>query len=137
MSEMAEERPTAAFTLILIGLVVQVVIALYVVYVVFIFSSVGWGWIGIPHMMPAIIMGWFWPMGFAWFVLSLLVAVIALGVWGLLWVYTTDPMKVRTGGALALAAAILAFPTMFGFLVGSLIMLIGAVLALSWQPSRG
>ncbi len=59
---------------------------------------------------------------------------IVLGVLGVLWMNTRNLSKIRTGSTLVLVASIIAFPTMFGFMVGSLLMLIGSILGLTWQP---
>lgn len=47
---------------------------------------------------------------------------------------TADLSRVRTGSTLVLVASIIAFPTMFGFILGSLLMLVGSILGLIWQP---
>jgi len=59
---------------------------------------------------------------------------IALGVLGVLWMNTANFSRVRTGSVFVLVASIIAFPTMFGFMIGSLLMLIGSILGLTWQP---
>ncbi len=40
----------------------------------------------------------------------------------------------RTGSVLVLVASILAIPTAWGFFVGSLMMIIGSILGLTWTP---
>ncbi len=71
-----------------------------------------------------------------WFPLIVVLAgiEITLGVLGVLWMNTTNLNRVRTGSVLVLIASIIAFPTMFGFMIGSLLMLIGSILGLTWQP---
>jgi len=132
---MVEEKPVAAFTLSLIGLVLQAVRALF-------FASAilyGWGggfWGSRVMMGPWMMMGGPWSAGFFWspFSAVLAAAVIGLSVLGVLWMNTTDLSRVRTGSTLVLVASIIAFPTMFGFMLGSLLMLIGGILGLTWQP---
>jgi len=71
-----------------------------------------------------------------WFpLLAILAGIeIALGVLGVLWMNTANMSKVQTGSVFVLIASIIAFPTMFGFMIGSLLMLIGSILGLTWQP---
>jgi len=128
---MAEDRPVGAFTLALIGLALQVVAA------VFLASAIFYGWTGGSWGMmgPWMMMGP-WLAGFFSSPLSLVFTamVIGLGVLGVIWMNAPDLSKVRTGSTLVLVASIIAFPTMFGFMVGSLLMFIGAILGLTWQP---
>ena len=132
---MVEEKPIAAFTLSLIGLALQAVGAILFAYVVF------YGW-GSGFWGPGMTMGPWMMMGGPWFggalgsPLSSLfaVAVIALGVLGVFWMNASELSRVRTGSTLVLVASIIAFPTMFGFMIGSLLMLIGGILGLTWQP---
>lgn len=131
---MVEEKPVAAFTLSLIGLALQAVGAIFFTYTMF----YGWGgsW-GPGMMMGPWMMGGPWSAGFlsSPFSSVFTVVVIALGVLGVLWMNDADLTRVRTGSALVLVASIIAFPTMFGFMLGSLLMLVGGVLGLIWQPS--
>lgn len=132
---MVEEKPVAAFILSLIGLALQAVGATFSTYVMFYGWSFG-SW-GPGMMMGPWMMGGPWSAGFPWSPFSAVfaVAVIALGVMGVLWMNTTDLSRVRTGSTLVLIASIIAFPTMFGFFLGSLLMLIGGILGLTWQPA--
>ncbi|MBI2185429.1 MAG: hypothetical protein HYU39_10795 [Thaumarchaeota archaeon] len=132
---MVEEKPAAAFTLSLIGLTLQAVGATFFAYAVF----YGWGsGSSGPGMMmgPWVMMGDPWSAGLLWSPFSAVFAivVIVLGVLGILWMNTRDLGRVRTGSTLVLIASIIAFPTMFGFMLGSLLMLIGSILGLTWQP---
>lgn len=135
MTRTVEEKPAAAFTLSLVGLILQVVGALFFTSMMF----YGWGGFWGPGMMMGpwgMMMGGPWSAGFGWWPLAsvLSVAVVALGVIGTLWINTAELGRVRTGSTLVLVASIIAFPTMFGFVVGSLLMLVGAILGLTWQP---
>ncbi len=131
---MVEEKPVAAFTLSLIGLALQAVGVIFFTYTLF----YGWGgsW-GPGMMMGPWMMGGPWSSGFLGSAFSSVfaVVVIALGVSGVLWMNNADLSRVRTGSTLVLVASIIAFPTMFGFMLGSLLMLIGGVLGLTWRPS--
>lgn len=98
--------------------------------------SNGYFWNGM--MGPWMMFGGPWISGFYsnWFPFFAILAgvVIVLGLFGVLWMNTTFLSRVRTGSILVLIAAVIAFPTMFGFMIGSLLMLIGSVLGLTWQP---
>lgn len=88
-------------------------------------------------MGPWMMLGGPWMVNYSyWFpILVILGAVeIALGVLGVLWMNTPNLSKIRTGSILVLVASLVAFPTMFGFMIGSLLMLVGSVLGLTWQP---
>lgn len=102
-----------------------------------IFYGWGGGFWGPGMMMgPWMMIGGPWSAGFGRWPLPLVlsIAVVALGVMGTLWINTAELGRVRTGSTLVLAASIIAFPAMFGFVVGSLLMLVGAILGLTWQP---
>jgi hypothetical protein len=130
---MVEEKPVAAFTLSLIGLALQVVGAMFLVSIFAYPRIPTWGWSGM--MMPWMMWGW-WSVAPFWYaVLTVLSAiVIVLGAVGVLWMNTADPGRVREGATLVLIASIIAFPTMFGFVIGSLLMFIGGLLGLTWRP---
>lgn len=130
-----ENKPTAAFTLSSIGLVFQVLGGLMLAY----FASYGPAYgFGFGMMGPWMMFGWPFVSGYFsyWFPLfvTLSAAEIALGVLGVVWLNTAALSKVRTGSVLVLVASIIAFPTMFGFMIGSLLMLIGSILGLTWEP---
>lgn len=67
-----------------------------------------------------------------WIVLA--AASIGLGIWGLLLMNTSKVDKVRKGSILVLIAALSAFPTGWGFMIGSILMLIGGIQGLRWRP---
>jgi len=131
---MVEEKPTAAFTLSLIGLALQVVGAIFVTSaLMYMRGAYSWGWSGM--MMPWMMMGWWSVTPFWYYGVAVLTAiVIVLGAVGTLWMNTTDLSRVRDGAALVLIASIISFPTMFGFVIGSLLMFIGSLLGLTWRP---
>ena len=116
-------------------MILQVVGALF--FTSMIFYGWGGGFWGPGMMMgPWMMIGGPWSAGFGRWPLPLVlsIAVAALGVMGTLWINTAELGRVRTGSTLVLAASIIAFPAMFGFVVGSLLMLVGAILGLTWQP---
>jgi len=130
---MVENRPVGALTIVLIGLALQILAAvLFAFATLYGWTSGSWG----PGMMGPWMMMGPWSAGFFWSPLSLVFTalVIGFGVLGALWMNTSEPGRVRTGSTLMLVASIIAFPTMFGFMVGSLLMFIGAILGLTWQP---
>ena len=139
MSAVGENKPVAAFTLAAVGLAFQGIAGVLFVYMISFFSSnygnFGYGMMG-PWMMFG--GGWPWMFGFSpfWFVFFFIFAAveIALGVLGVLWMNTANIEKIRTGSVFVLIASIIAFPTMWGFMIGSLLMLIGSILGLTWQP---
>ncbi len=131
---MVEDRPVGAFTLALIGLVLQMLAAVFLASAMFYgWTSGSWG----PGMMGPWMMVGAWSAGFFWFPLlvALTAMVIGLGLLGALWMNTSDLSRLRTGSTLVLVASVIASPTMFGFMVGSLLMLIGGILGLTWQPA--
>ncbi|MCL5067045.1 MAG: hypothetical protein M1368_01665 [Thaumarchaeota archaeon] len=136
-----ENKPVAAFTLAVVGLALQAIGGLFLAYMAWFFSwnhnYFGFGFMG-PWMMFG--GGWPWmfgfsPFSFAFFLIFAAVE-IALGVIGVVWMNSANLGRIRTGSTLVLIASIIAFPTMWGFMIGSLLMLIGSILGLTWQPSQ-
>jgi hypothetical protein len=138
MTAAGENRPVAAFTLAAVGLAFQIIGGLLFAYMISSYSQFGgFGWPGMmgPWMMFG---GWPWMFGFSpfWFAFFIIFAAaeITLGVLGVLWMNNANLSKIRTGSVFVLIASIIAFPTMWGFMIGSLLMLIGSILGLTWQP---
>ena len=133
---LTEDRPTTAFTLSLVGLVFQALGGLMVAYAASYWAS--YGSFGPGMMGPWMMFGGPWMFGsYAyWFPLFVVfaAAVMVLGVLGVLWMNTASLSRVRTGSTMVLVASIIAFPTMFGFMIGSLLMLVGSILGLTWRP---
>ncbi len=132
---MVEDRPVTAFTLSLTGLVLQALGgAFFFAGMLYGWGSGNWG----PGMMGPWMMWGTSSAGFFWSTIStvLVAVVIFLSVVGILWMNTPDLDKIRTGSTLVLVASIIAFPTMFGFMLGSLLMFTGSILGLTWQPRR-
>jgi len=138
-----ENRPVAAYMLSMIGLCLQVVAAVYIVYMIVFFSSVAadWGfrWENMgPWMMGHWMRGYpytlhpFW--SFVWIIIAILV--VGSGAYGVFLMNSTNVSRVRTGATLVLIASVIAFPTMWGFMIGSLLMFVGSLLGLTWMPPR-
>jgi hypothetical protein len=131
-----EDKPTAAFTLSVVGLFLQALGGLFCVYAIS--YSTSYGFFGPGMMGPWMMFGGPWMFGYFsyWFPLFAILAgiEIALGVLGVFWMNTANLSKVRTGSVFVLIASIFAFPTMFGFMIGSFLMLIGSILGLTWHP---
>lgn len=137
-----ESRPTAAYTLAAIGLALQVFAAFFFIIGVPFFYLIRTGWqiVGPDMMGPwdtgRWMTGYFYTYnpiwGFVWLILALVV--IGLGAYGAVLMNSADISKVRTGSTLVLIVSIIAFPTMWGFLIGSLLMFIGGLLGLTWLP---
>jgi len=141
---MMENKPVAAYTLSMIGAALQAVAALFVIYMVAFFSTVASNWREIsPERMMPWMMG-HWLAGYpytihpVWSIVWLIftVVIVVLGFYGALMMNSSDLARVRMGSTLALIASIIAFPTMWGFLIGSLLMFVGSLLGLTWAPPR-
>ena len=131
---MHEEKPVAAYTLSLVGLAFQVIAGVFFAYAISYWQPEGFG--GYGMMGPWMMFAGPWAFGFISFPFYIVIAAIelSLGLLGILWMNNTDLSKVRTGSVLVLVASVIAFPTMFGFMIGSLLMLVGSILGLTWQP---
>ena len=132
------EGASAALTLSSVGLALQAlagILALWFGY---------WSWYGYgPFPMGPWMMGAYYgappaygphPLYAPYLVLyaalaAIVLAVGAIGV-ALMGGHRSEGSRVRAGAILVIVAAVIAFPTMFGFIVGSLLMLIGGVLGL-------
>ncbi len=137
MTVVGENKPVAAFTLSAVGLAFQGIGGLFLVYMFSFFSSYGYS--GFGGMGPWMMFGWPWASGMSpfWFAFFIIFAAveITLGVLGVLWMNTVSNLdRIRTGSVFVLIASIIAFPTMWGLMIGSLLMLIGSILGLTWQP---
>ncbi len=63
-------------------------------------------------------------------------AIIALGITGIALVKSGKRDAAAAGGMLLIAASAFAFPTFFGFFIGSALMFAGGVLALLWARAQ-
>lgn len=130
MSGNGSGGPSAALALSAIGLALQVVAG----YFAFAFRP----WYGFWYMGPWM-MGRYYGGPYAYYgapyfpalvYVALVAVVIALGLTGVLLMAGRGAERVRAGSVLVIVAAVIAFPTMFGFIVGSLLILVGGLLGL-------
>lgn len=70
--------------------------------------------------------------GVLWIVSAIIVA--GLSFYGAVLMNSTSVRRVRTGATVVLIISIVALPTMWGFMIGSLLMFIGSILGLTWTP---
>jgi len=139
-----ENKPVAAYTLSLVGAALQAVAALFVIYLLAFFSTVASNWREVhpERMMPWMMGHWlsgypytYHPLwGIIWLIST--VVIVALSFYGALMMNSSNLARVRMGSTLVLIASIIALPTMWGFMVGSLLMFVGSLLGLTWVPSR-
>ncbi len=113
---MAEERPTAAFVLALIAAIFHIIGGLIVI---------SFGGLFIALFLPEI--------GIA--IIASAIVIMALAIWGAVWLYTTDQKRATYGGVITLVVAIVALPTVWGVIIGSILGLIGGILGIVWKPS--
>jgi hypothetical protein len=128
----------------MIGVAFQAIATLFVVYMAAFFTAVRSGWQDLtPDWMAPWGMGHWMSgrpftnhpiLGFIWVILALVV--IGLGAYGALLMNSSRIGKVRTGSTLVLIVSLIAFPTMWGFMIGSLLMFIGSLLGLTWLPPQ-
>lgn len=142
-----DKRPTVPFGLSLAGFVISAVAALIVgVAGAGMFGSFGYG-----NMMGGMMGGYYsgtgmmngyspWGMSgwgvYTWIWIPLIVASIAVAAVGVFMMNASRLGDVRIGSVLVLIAAVLAFPTAFGFVVGSVLLVVGGILGLIWTPAR-
>lgn len=140
------DRASVPFALWLAGLLVSAVSALVIeVAGLGMFGRFGYG-----SMMGGMMGGYTgggmmsgyspWMMSswgaYTWVWIPLVVASIALAAVGVFTIYSSRLNDVRAGSVLVLVAAVLAFPTAFGFVIGSLLLGLGGILGLIWLPSQ-
>ncbi len=112
---MAEERPTAAFVLALIATIFHIIGG--------ILMAIGGAFIAVflPELGIALIAG--------------VIVIIVLSLLGVIWLYVGDEKKATYGGVTTLVVAIVAFPTFWGLILGSILGLIGGILGIVWKPA--
>jgi len=139
-----ENKPIAAYILAFVGVALQGVAALFIIYMVAFRSAIisTWRELHPEQMMPWMMGRWMegYPytyhplLSLIWLISALIV--IALGVYGAVLMNSTHVGRVRTGATLVLIVSIIALPTMWGFMLGSLLMFIGSLLGLTWTPPQ-
>lgn len=135
------QRPAMVYPLALAGVILEavglvffgVMFGLFFApyrYYPYYHAGMMWGYWGM--------MGGYAPFGFGlwwlgvWLVFG--IVSIALGVYGLRLVSSTDLSKIRTGSVMLLISAIIAFPSMWGFFAGSALLFVASIVGLVWQP---
>jgi hypothetical protein len=139
---MMENRPVAAYVLSLIGAALQGLAAIFIIYRAVFFSSTvsNWGELNPEQMMPWMMGHWMtgYPytrhplLSIIWLIWAILI--IVLGIYGAVMMNSTNVERVRMGSTLVLISSIIALPTMWGFMIGSLLMFVGSLLGLTWAP---
>lgn len=126
----APDRPRTAFRLSLGGLVVHILVFALVLSFALLFAGAPFGDVLEPPLAPlSSQLGVF----LLWLATGVVLLVIATAGTALL--NAPSPSQVRTGGILVLLSAVLAFPTLWGLFLGSLLMFLGGILALTWEPT--
>jgi hypothetical protein len=137
-----ESRPVSAYTLALVGAVLQAVAALFILIMTIFTSRFVTTW---QELVPERFMPWMmghWLTGYpftthpVWGAIWIASAVIvsALSFYGAIMMNSSKIGRVRTGATIVLIASIIALPTMWGLMIGSLLMFIGSILGLTWMP---
>ncbi len=128
----AEERATAAFVLGLIGAIFHLIGGLAFIFIGTLLAGFGFGGQippGAPPGSAEALAG----IGFG--LIAVAVIFIILAFLGAFWMYSGDKRRTTYGGVLTLIVAIIAFPTLWGLFIGSLLGFIGAILGLVWNPT--
>ncbi len=123
----------AAFWLSAAGLGIQALAVLMIVTMFGAFPAYGSGMFGMMGFYGGM-MGQYYgsgAYGWAWVWMAVALVAIAVGAVGVLLMNSEDTGKQRGGAVLVLFAAVFAFPTMWGLWIGSILMLIGAVMGLT------
>jgi hypothetical protein len=139
---MVESRPAAAYTLALVGAILQAVATLFILVMVVFAFQIATAW---QELVPERLMPWMmghWLTGYpftthpVWATLWIASAIIISGLsfYGAVMMNSTGVRRVRTGATIVLIISIIALPTMWGFMIGSLLMFIGSILGLTWTP---
>ncbi len=110
----------------LIGAIFHLIGGLAFIFIGTIFA--GFGFAGLIPDAPLLA-----GIGFA--LIAVAVIFILLAFLGAFWMYSGDKTRTTYGGILTLIVAIIAFPTLWGLFIGSLLGFIGAILGLVWSPT--
>jgi len=134
-----EPRPVAARALVLAGVAVQGVALFLLLMLLAFFSPFYSGFQGYgPWMLVSWMIGHAFSNNAVWALMLVISAfvVVGLGVYGAFMMNSSDVVRVRLGATLVLVAAVVAFSTMWGFLIGSMLMLVGGALGFVWTPPQ-
>ncbi|MDG6902615.1 MAG: hypothetical protein JRM80_11755 [Nitrososphaerota archaeon] len=123
---------SAAFWLSVAGLAIQALAFVMIATVYGTVSGFGYGMFGMMGYY-GVMMGPYFGLGGLWLGAALIA--LALGTLGVFWMNTNSQRRLRNGGMLVLLAAVFAFPEMWGFWIGSILMFVGAMLALATNPA--
>ncbi|MEM3638337.1 MAG: DUF6114 domain-containing protein [Conexivisphaerales archaeon] len=130
----SEEKPTAAFILLLLSGVFIMLGSAILAFFMYPFMMgnyyyYGWmggmmgRWYGYPNVVPAV----FYWVSISGLVLGLIVLVAALMV-------NANPSRSTQWGIIALVASALSLLAMGGFFIGAILGIIGAALAIAYRP---
>lgn len=150
MQASVTDRPTVPLGLSLVGLTISAVAAVLVgLRGLGMFGAFGYG--SMAGMMSSMMGGYygstgmmsgysstgmaFWG-GFAWMWAAFLIVSMGIAGFGVYLMSSSRLNDLRMGSVLVLLGAVLAFPTMFGLVVGSLLMGLGGILGLIWSPTQ-
>ena len=124
---MAEEKPTAAFVLSLIGGIFILLFGIIFGILPFLFGAVIAAIPGLGGIGGIIIV-----LGLLGIIYGILVII------GAVLIYTGDKGKVKIGGILVLLFSILSIfsPAFGGIIIGFILGLVGGILALVWKPEE-
>jgi hypothetical protein len=141
------DRPAVPFALSLMGVIISSISAM----IIGMAGSGLFGTFGYGSMMGGMMGGYYsgtgmmngyspWGMSgwgvYTWLWIPLIVASIAVAAFGVFMMNSSRLGNIRIGSVLVLVAAVLAFPTAFGFVVGSLLLLLGGIFGLIWTPAK-
>lgn len=131
MSQIA--KPSSVFTLALVGVAFE---ALGLLMLGFGIIPFGLGMMGNYGGMMGGYYGGTTAFAAWWIAIWLIAGLLAigLGIYGLKLVSSSSVQSVRTGSVLFLVSAVIAFPTMWGLLIGSALLFIASIIGLTWQP---
>ncbi len=148
LAQVAKRRVSAynptAFGLSLAGLLAQIAALVWTFLMLTFYANQGyynWGFMGgmmggyYGGMMgwynsPGMMSGW---VGGIWLLVASLI--IVLGAIGVLKLRSSSRSTVTTGSILVLIVALIAYPTMWGFFAGSLLMAAGGIVGLATTSS--
>lgn len=118
-------KPLNAITIASVGIVLQVIALIFELFTVFLHSS-----FTIKRVGPFIIARSVALMTFG-------LIIIFIGIVGIYFMSKGYKKDVFVGSILEIIASIFAYPTLFGFFLGSFLMFLGGIVGLFWAPVKG